>query len=319
MNIIKENLFFVVMGAVVLLALILFVVIVQPLKSSNAKLEADVRGLNDRLSELVQQSGMPKTPKDVKLPNQETMRAAKFFHDTFDNQLKTAEIELTQKRLSETLPGLTEADRNEPGTYKNMYENQKALLLKKLAEKHITSGSDCWAFWNWGDGVPREEIQRIIASKEFHLISELVKIISSPELHVMQLDRAEVNPGEARTGEYRSPLAGRTEKRVEPYFDVYPFILEVRMPVERYEILLRELLRASPEVAIYIRKVSMARIDDDPRVTRQIPPLYIGVRVEGWALDYRLAPKDAGAGGLMGGRMGGPAMPAAGNNFTPNK
>jgi hypothetical protein len=128
-----------------------------------------------------------------------------------------------------------------------------------------------WHFWNWGEGVPKDEIQRIIAAKEFALTSELVNIIISPQLHVLQLDRIEMNPGEQRTSDYKPPTGGeRTEQRVEPYFDVYPFVLEVRMPVERYEILLRELLHSSKDIAIYVRNVSMARIDDDPKIMRQM-------------------------------------------------
>ncbi len=299
MNIIKENLFFVVMGAVVLLALGLFVGLVQPLKSSNARLEAEVRDLVGELDRYVGQTVDPNKPEKVKLPNREALRLSQAFRGMYDNQLQSIEMQLSRMQLSETLPNLASHEKDAPGAFKSVYEKETAGLQKRLKDKHIDALPGAWQFWNWGENVPKDEIQRILSAKEFALTSELVSVIMFADLRVVQLDRVEVNPNEARTADYKPLAWGRTEKRIEPYFDVYPFVLEVRMPVDRYEILLRELLRPKDDpgrdVPLYIRSVSMTRIDDDPRLNKEIPPLYIGIRVEGWAVDYRRQePRPAG-------------------------
>ena len=75
-------------------------------------------------------------------------------------------------------------------------------------------------------------------------------------------------------------------ERVEPYFDAFPFVLEVRMSVQHYELLIEKLLTYERDIPIIIRSVSMMRIEDDSDINKQVPPLYVSVRVEGWALDY---------------------------------
>jgi hypothetical protein len=302
-NIIKENMFFVVMGVVVLLALVLFLVLVQPIKSENAAREKDVQSL---LSSLNRLRDKPEMPNDV------AIHSAQEYRKRYDDQLQALIDELSKMQLSTDLPTLPPEEKDQPGAFKTVYQKDVELLKRRLDEKRITTGTrEVWYFWDWGDGVPKQAEQRELATKEYSLMHELIEIIASPELSVMQLDCLEVTPGEVRTGDYSLGRGGATTRsRVEPYFDVYPFILEIRMPFQKYELLLRDLLTSRREIPIYIRTVSMMRLEDDPRVYKHMPTtLYIGIRVTGWALDYR--PEDRRAvttGGTGGGPV--PGVPA---------
>ena len=61
------------------------------------------------------------------------------------------------------------------------------------------------------------------------------------------------------------------------------------MSFQKHELLVRDLLQSKQEIPIYIRTISMARLENDPRVRKLLPrQLLIGLRVEGWALDYKL-------------------------------
>jgi len=281
-DIIKENMFFVVMGAVVLLALALFLVLVQPIKSENAARESDVRNLLSSLTRLED-----KKKKD-EMPNEVAITAGKAYSKAYEEQLQALIDELSKMQLSTDLPGLDPGEKDAPGAFKTVYQKDVEQLKRRLDEKRITLGTDVWYFWDWGDGVPKQAEQRELATKEFSLMRELIEIIASPELRVMQLDHLEVNQGETRTGDFALSRGGPTVRlRVEPYFDVFPFVLEIRMPFQKYELLLRDLLTSKKEIPIYIRTVSMMRLEDDPRVYKQMPTLYIGIRVTGWALDYR--------------------------------
>ena len=297
MNIIKENMFFVVMGAVVLLALVLFLVLVQPIKSENAAREKDVQNLLARLTRLRDKN---------EVPNEVAIRAGGEYSKKYEDQLRALIDEssdaLSKKQLSTDLPSLAPEEKEAPGAFKTVYQKDVELLKRRLDEKRITTGSkDVWYFWDWGDGVPKQAEQRELATKEYSLMHELIEIIASPELSVMQLDCLEVNPGEVRTGEYAMGRGPTVRSRVEPYFDVYPFVLEIRMPFQKYELLLRDLLTARREIPIYIRTVSMMRLEDDPRVYKHMPTtLYIGVRVTGWALDYREDKRATALGGPPG-------------------
>ncbi len=291
MNIIKENLFFVVMGAVVLLALVLFVVLVQPLKSKNGELEAKVRGLVEDMEGLVSKS----TAKKMVLPNDAALADAKLFRQRYEEEDNATVDWLAKMHLRESLENLEPNLADDPGAYKFVYDKSVQKLQKDLADKKISATADTWHFWDWGVNVPRDPAQRTMAARELSLSTELVNIVLSPKLHVMQLDRLEVNPGESRGSDYKPMiLAEHPDKTMDTYFEVYPFSLEVRMPVEYYELLLGELLHPGEGVPICIRDVSMTRIEDDPRIAaRSIPPLFIGVRVDGWALDYRRQGKPA--------------------------
>jgi hypothetical protein len=77
-DIIKENMFFVVMGVVVLLALALFLVLVQPIKSENAAREKDVQSLLSSLTRLEE-----KRKKD-EMPNDVAIRAAQAFRKAYE-------------------------------------------------------------------------------------------------------------------------------------------------------------------------------------------------------------------------------------------
>jgi len=303
-NIIKENMFFVVMGAVVLLALVLFLVLVQPLKSENAAREKEVQSLLSSLNGLKAKS---------ELPNDVAIRAAREFSKRYDDQRQALVDELAKMQLSVELPGLAPEDKNAPGAFKQVYQKDIESLKKRLDEKRIAAGArGVWNFWDWGDGIPRQADQRDLATKEYSLMKELIEIIVSPELRVMQLDCLEVDPGEVRTGEYGAGRGVVVRGRVEPYFDVYPFVLEIRMPFQKYELLLRDLLTSKKEIPIYVRTVSLMRLDDDPRVYRMMPTLYVGIRVTGWALDYRFEEKKPAASGGPGSAFGGtPGMPGA--------
>lgn len=304
MDVIKENMFFVVMGVVVLVALALFLVVVQRQEAENKQIEGEVQLLKSSMSRLLQLGD--------KLPKKVAISEAEKYRGKYVEQYDILKDELSKMRLSTELPGL---GRDEgPGAFKTVYEKRINELKAQLQEKGIAAGPDTWSFWDWGDDVPSQEVQRVLATKEYSLIRELLEIIISPELHVMQLDRVEVNPGETRTREY-STRDAVARKRREPYFDIYPFVLELRMPFQRHELLVRELLRSKEEMPIYIRKVSMTRLKDDPRVYKYLATiLYIGVRVEGWALDYKLQeqkPATQPGGGFGGGpmRRGAPAGP----------
>jgi len=291
-DVIKENMFFVVMGAVVLLALVLFVVVVRPYKSNNDTLQGEVQALDANLARLVGSN----------LPDQKAMTEAENYRHKYEEQFEILKDELSKMHLSTDLPGLDPAQKDEPGAFKTVYEKNVAALKRLLAEKSIAAVPETWSFWDWGEDVPKQKDQRELATKEYSLIRELIAIITSPELHVMQLGRVEVNPGETRTGDYSSGLVKKT--RVEPYFDVFPFVVELWMPFERHELLIRELLRSKREIPIKIRKISMMRLPYDPRVyNRNIPPLYVGIRVEGWALDYKLQEKKPETTGPAGGMM----------------
>jgi hypothetical protein len=286
-NIIKENMFFVVMGAVVLLALVLFLALVQPIKSENAAREKEVQSLLSSLNGLRDKS---------ELPNDVAIHAAQEYRKKYDEQLQALIDELSKMQLGTDLPGLAPEEKDAPGSFKTVYQKDVEVLKRRLDEKRITVGArDVWYFWDWQDGVPKQAEQRVLATKEYSLMRELIEIIASPELRVMQLDCLEVNPGEIRTGDYALGRGPTQRARVEPYFDVYPFVLEVRMPFQKYELLLRDLLTSKKEIPIYVRKVSMMRLDDDPRVYKQMPTLYVGIRVTGWALDYRPEDRRAAA------------------------
>jgi hypothetical protein len=297
-NIIKENLFFVVMGVVVLLALVLFVVLVQPLKSSNSELGTRVDGLVKSLGELQK----PSTPTNPVLPNARAMEAAGEYNRAYVEQLEKVKLTLSKMSLSSTLKGLDEATRNEPGAYKDVYAREVEGLKRRLGNKKIETGPNSWHFWDWGTGVPSDAGQRVQAAKELDLTSLLAEVVCKPSLDVRQLVQVEVNPDEARSGEFRAGSGPGTsgsaaKKRREPYFDVLPFVLEVRMPIDRCELLLRELYEKNLAVPIYVSQVSIGRIEDEPRFTRRIPPLIVTIRIEGSALDYRVeeAPKKAAA------------------------
>ena len=278
MDIIKENMFFVVMGAVVLVALALFLVVVQGQEAENKRIESDVQGLKSSMERLLRLG--------EKLPTKVAIPAAEKYRGKHVEQVEVLKTQLSKMQLSTELPGLGTDEG--PGAFKTVYEKKVDELKRQLQEKGIASGPETWHTWDWGEDVPSQEVQRVLATKEYSLIRELLEIIISPELHVMQLDRIEVNPGETRTGEYSAKDAANRPRR-DPYFDVYPFVLELRMPFQRHELLVRELLRSKEEIPIYIRKVSMMRLEDDPRVQKHLPTtLYIGVRVEGWVLDYKL-------------------------------
>ncbi|KPL02488.1 MAG: hypothetical protein AMK75_02735 [Planctomycetes bacterium SM23_65] len=284
MDVIKENMFFVVMGLVVLVALGLFVVVVRPLKARNDVLQSDVEGLKTSLARLL-------SLKDDKLPNRGAIPAAEKFRAGHVEQYDILKTQLSKMSLSTKLP---ELDEDDPGAFKTVYQKRIAELKGQLSEKGVVAGPDTWHVWDWGDDVPRQEVQRILATKEYSLMSELLAIITSPGLGVKQVDRLEINPGETRTGDY-SPKEAAKRDRINPYFDVFPFVLELRMVFQKHELLIRDLLQSKSEIPIYIRTVSMMRLEDDPRVRKLLPrQLLVGVRVEGWVLDYRLEePKPA--------------------------
>jgi len=278
-DIIKENMFFVVMGVVVLIALALFVVVVRPGKVDNERKEVEMNALRNSLDRLVN--------GDKILPTVEDRRKAEQHHEAYVNELVGLEAELSTKQLGAKLPDLAERDRDKPGAFKTVYMNSIEQLRDRVRRRGISAKPEAWKFWDWKEGVPDLRTQGVIATKEYFLIRELVAIITIPALEVKQLDRLEVNSGETRSADYNPSEAPRL--RVEPYFDVYPFILEVRMPVRHYELLLEKLLISmitESAIPVYVRSVSMMRIEDDPTVNQQPPPLIVGIRVEGWALDY---------------------------------
>lgn len=275
MDVIKENMFFVVMGLVVLVALALFVVVVRPLKTGNDILQTEVDGLKTSLARLL-------ALKKDELPNKGAISAAEEFRAGHVQQYEILKGKLSKMSLSADL------GEDDPGAFKTVYQKKVAQLKRQLQEKGIVAGPDTWHVWDWGDDVPRQEVQRVLATKEYSLMSELLEIITSPALGVKQLDRIEVNPGETRTGDYSAKDAASRERR-EPYFDVFPFVLELRMSFQKHELLVRDLLQSKPEIPMYIRTMSMMRLEDDPRVRKLLPrQLLIGLRVEGWVLDYKL-------------------------------
>lgn len=281
MDVIKENMFFVVMGVVVLVALVLFMVLVQPRERGNRDKQTDVTNLRASLTGLLEKED------EEGLPNEAAIDAAKKYRKKFDDQLALLVDGLSKMRLSTDLPNLEKGLENEPGAFKTVYQKDITDLKRMVTEKRIDTTQATWNFWDWDEDVPRKAEQRKRATKEYSLIRELIAIITVPELEVMQLDRLEVNPGETRTADYTAQRIGSAAvPRVEPYFDVFPFVLELRMPFHKYEVLIRELLQAKREIPVYVRKVSVMRLEDDPRVYQQIPPLYVGIRVDGWALDY---------------------------------
>jgi len=278
-DIIKENMFFVVMGVVVLIALALFVVVVRPGKAQNEQSELKMKALQTSLNRLVH--------GDKILPTEEDRRNAKKHHEDYVKELSGLEADLAKKKLGTRLPDLAVRDQNKPGAFKTVYMASIEQLKDRVRQRDITAKPEAWNFWDWKEGVPNLETQGVIATKEYFLTKELISIITIPKLEVKQLDRLEVNPGENRTGDYSPSDTARL--RVEPYFDVHPFILELRIPVRHYELLLEKLfisLITESAIPIYVRSVSMMRIEDDPDINRQAPPFFVGVRVEGWALDY---------------------------------
>jgi hypothetical protein len=275
-DIIKENMFFVVMGVIVLVAIALFFVFVQPLQSSNDDLRRAVKELNERLQGLLERKGKPPLANDV------SIRLAKDYRKGYQEEVTTLEDMLKTKRLSIDLPGLKETEKDSPAAFKTVYQINVAQVKRGINEKRITCGGDDVGFWNWGEAVPDRPEQRTLAAKELSLIRELMAIIESPELEISQIDRLEVNPGETRTASY----VYKPQERLDPYFDVYPFTLTVKMPFGKYELLLRDLLMA--KTPIYIRDVSFGKAPETGRGVRRTSPIvYVIMRVEGWALDYR--------------------------------
>ena len=190
MDIIKENMFFVVMGVVVLIALALFVVLVRPLQVKNAGREGDVTKLHNDLVRLLD--------PNKELPNTAAIKKATDYSKAYEMALSDLEKELQKKRLGTRLPGIAEKDRDQRGVFKTIYEQNTTKLKEKLASRNILTGPEAWHFWDWQEGVPDLAVEGVMATKELFLIDKIVDIIANPNIFIKQLDRLEVNPGETR-------------------------------------------------------------------------------------------------------------------------
>jgi hypothetical protein len=294
---IKEHPFFVVMGVVVLVALALFFVLVEPMKRANAAKLAQVAELSNRLQRLMGDTAKDKDKtktrdKDkVVLPNQVTMAAAQGVNARYAEETdkvldRVKEMNLL-KDMNKVLAPLTSIDVDE-AVFKVDYADNVKALMNRVLNKGINTPAGTWNFWDWGETMPSSRIQRELAAKEFVILAELVDIIELSELSVKVVERLEVNPGIARSGSY---VASRTRERVGDYFDVFPFVISVHMDLAKRELLVRELLKS--ELPIFIRTVSMQRVPQDKALYgRNTPPVYVGVRITGWVLDYSPLPPE---------------------------
>ena len=296
MDFIKENLFFVMMGVIVLLSLVAFGVVVHPMQVKNVRGKQKVENLEKRLSDYLRDSKLEGRAKHKLMPTKAAIVEAETYKKDYEEQLDRLQRQLSRMVLSAKLPDVTDKAFGDALSFKNGYQRAVVSLKGLLRSAGINDDGDgTWNFWDWGTKTPNDPQEKIRAAKEYNLTRELIDILILPALKVKRVDYIEVNPGVPRAGSVGGggfTVTGRrtATKRLEPYFDRIPFVFEVRMPVSTHERLLEKLLKRDG-VPFIVRTLSMGRLEESGAY-RRASSVIISVRVTGWALDYNLVEEE---------------------------
>jgi len=206
-------------------------------------------------------------------------------------QLKQAETPLSGIRLTGSLPGQASAAKVSAGTFRDGCRRGTELLKAKVHDKGIEAAPDAWRLGNWDRRKLADPRERTAVAKEFALASEMVAVVTSPKAAVTHLHRIDFSPDGVKV----SADASRADRpRLEPYFDCYPFVLEVSLPLDRCGRLLESMATAPPGVRVHLNSVGVSAAGADASEglswSSDNP---VRLRVDGWALDHNPPAPDA--------------------------
>ncbi|GEM_PF-4364427 len=304
---IRENLFFVVTGVVVVLCLAFVFnpwLSVMSWEAKNRAMDTEVKKLEGKLKEWANK-------KDL-VPNESAIKAAKAYQAEYTAVFEGGEglpghmhegvkNYFAQKKLSTSLPGLEEANQDDAPGYLRAYREATGKLMKELQDAGIRAEAGAWSFWNWGEVPPYSKEQREEATREYWLTSHVLDVIQQKVLNVVHLDRLEINPGVEKNANYNEKVS--VFPRKGDYFDAIPFTLEVRMQFQMFPQLIAKLLTMSTPVNV--ERISISRLSDEERKTMKgrVPPTWVVVRVKLHcvALNYQEKKESVAAGTTVGG------------------
>ena len=346
---IKENMFFVVTGVIVLLCVAFFfipVFSVRSWESQNAAQESQAKELQGKLDEwlvrkIVLQNGRTvegwvvsrkdadpvevKTRsgdvqqvlrKDIKemtptfIPNESAIDAATAYKTAYETMFegKTEDDGAGGKRVAEegvktlfarmqletVIPGLSSAEQENAPKFLEKYHSSIEALKKEMPDNNIKTDAGTWYFWDWGSGLPFQKEQRDEATREYFLASDVLGVIQQKSLNVYSLDRLEIDvdpvtdKGTDKSDKWVAPV----RQRRGDYFDVVPFVVELKMRFQDFPQLVGKLL--TMKTPVNIDSAVIGRLTDDQRkVLKERDKefakgvLLVNVKLTCFALNYR--------------------------------
>lgn len=275
--------FWIAIGIVFFILLVLFFVFIYPLSNQYARIYKESEDLSAALAtytvkkDLYSETWTTSKRQEADLYDKEIENCKSFLKDK-DDRLEAIFL------IHDKEKGLVKLE--DEALWKNEYEKRVSAVLTKLGTSHIAVSEDSWPFQKWGQEIPTWDTI-LSVQKRFWILEAIANIILN-------------NTGIAKLGKITfKDTCSSYDPSLAQIYTAIPITIRVEMQADRIQFLLHDMLKS--DIPFIIEGVAILTVDKilNPNLSSEdqtelnkgkndsISNRIIDVTIDAYVIDYK--------------------------------